>query len=98
MSQIPDEKPTANGRGELLPHHRDDLRTKSGLSDATIDAAGLFSITDADRVNELLGNYLSTKTVRAMGACLAFPFLDAEGKQITFANGDGTLHPFIRLK
>ncbi|WP_202920858.1 DUF3854 domain-containing protein [Urbifossiella limnaea] len=81
----------------LTPGHRADL-AKSGLTDATIIAAGLHSILDSSRVRELLGDYLSRTTANKMGACLAFPYLDAAGEPMTFANGDGTQHPFVRLK
>ena len=36
--------------------------------------------SDADRVRELLG-YMSAKTARAPGPCLAFPCLDASGDE-----------------
>jgi hypothetical protein len=81
----------------LLSQHLDDLR-KSGLSDQTIEAAGLYSETDPDRVNELLGNYMSAKTARSLGPCLAFPFFAPDGTPLSFLNGDGKAHPFVRLK
>lgn len=85
----------------LLPQHRNDLRL-SGLSDETIAASGIYSESNPDCVRELLGSYLSLKTVRAMGPCLAFPFLDAEGKPMTWlpadAKPDESLRLFVRLK
>src|SRR5262245_28679109 len=33
-----------------------------------------------------------------MGLCLAFPYFDADGNPMEFTNGDGTAHPFVRLK
>lgn len=74
-----------------------DLRG-SDLNDETIHSAGLYTITDAEKVRGLLGGYLSQKTARAMGPCLAFPYFDANGQLMTFANGDGSDHPYVRLK
>ena len=46
----------------------------------------------------MLGAYLSLKTVRAMGPCLAFPYHEPNGGVMEYVNGDGTAHPFVRLK
>jgi hypothetical protein len=84
----------------LLPQHRDDLN-KSGLRPETIAASGVYSESDPDRVKELLGGYLSAKSARAMGPCLAFPFLDADGNPMTWLPAEGECEeprPFIRLK
>ena len=85
----------------LLPQHRADLE-KSGLKDEIIDAAGLYSESVANRVRELLGGYLSLNTTRAMEPCLVFPFLDAEGKPMTWqpsdTNGNACPRRFVRLK
>ena len=94
-------EPGALKGGCLLPHHRTDL-AKSGLRDETVAACGVYSETDPDRVNELLGGYLSAKTARALGPCLAFPFRDAGGNPLTWIPHDakeGTApRPFVRLK
>ena len=92
---VTDASPADNPR--LLPEHLADLRA-SGLSDATLAAAGIWTEPDGDRVREMLGSYLSVKTARAMGPCLAFPYLDAAGGPMTYRNGDGADHPFVRLK
>jgi hypothetical protein len=81
----------------LTPDHRADLE-KSGLTPETIAAAGLHSVLDGARVRDLLGDYLSRATANKMGACLAFPYFDAAGGPMTFAAGDGTPRPFVRLK
>ncbi|MBN9520685.1 DUF3854 domain-containing protein [bacterium] len=93
---IPPIEPGDNP-ASLTPDHRADLE-KSGLTPETIAAAGLHSILDGSRIRELLGDYLSRTTANKMGACLAFPYFDAAGEPMTFTGGDGTLHPFVRLK
>lgn len=99
------EKIITNGTGDckcdrLLPQHRADLE-KSGLRIEIIAASGVYSERDPERVNELLGGYLSSKTARAMGACLAFPFTGADGNSMTWLPPDakaGAPLPFVRLK
>jgi hypothetical protein len=81
----------------LSERHLADLRA-SGLSDDTILAAGLYTEKDPDRVREMLGSYLSVKTVRAMGPCLVFPYLDPAGAVMEYVTGCGTARPFVRLK
>src|SRR5262245_42042967 len=85
----------------LLPQHHDDLK-RSGLRPDIIAASGVHSESDPDRVKGLLGGYLSTKTARAMGPCLAFPFLDTGGKPMTWLPADAKEgqepRPFVRLK
>jgi hypothetical protein len=59
----------------LTNKHRDDLRG-SGLTDATITAAGPYSITDPETIQRLLGwKYSANK----LGSCLAFPYSQAPG-------------------
>ena len=92
---VPDGKPR-----NLLPEHIDELG-KSVVSVDTALAAGVYSESDGDHVNELLGGYMSPKTARALGPCLAFPFFDAEGKPMTWlphADKGETPRPFVRLK
>jgi hypothetical protein len=97
-SNIPNGSDDDKARlSRLLCQHLDDLR-KSGLSDWTIESAGLYSETDPERVRELLGNYMSTKTARALGPCLAFPFFGPDREPLSFRTGDGKAHPFVRLK
>jgi putative DNA primase/helicase len=79
------------------PEHLADLRA-SGLTDDTIAESGAYSESDGDRVNELLGGYVSRKTARSLGPCLAFPFSDADGQPVTFTDGKGQARPFVRLK
>ena len=87
--------------GRLLPQHLADLQS-SGLRDEIIPVSGVYSENDPERVKELLGGYLSIKTARAMGPCLAFPFFGADGKPMTWLPQDeengATPRPFIRLK
>ena len=60
----------------ILPQHLADLR-KSGLTDATITAAALFSETSVAKVKALL----DTKAFSSRCLpCLVFPFTDAEGR------------------
>ncbi len=92
----------ADGKARrLLPQHLADLQ-KSGLRDEIIAASRIFSESDPERVRAFLGGYLSTKTARALGACLAFPFLDADGKLVTWLPPEGSSpggpRPFVRFK
>jgi hypothetical protein len=81
----------------LTPEQLADLRA-SGLTDATIAAAGLYCERDGDRVRDVLGGWMSVRTARQLGPCLAFPYLDAAGQLMTFTAGDGRDRPFVRLK
>lgn len=65
----------------LLPHHREELR-KSGLTDATIDATGIYSETDPVEIARLL-NW--SRPVRNCGAALVFPFFNLDGTPSGFA-------------
>ncbi len=96
MSSIPTDRPDGEAL-PLSPEHAAELRA-SGLSADAIRAAGLHTVADGSRVQELLGGYLDSKTANRMGACLAFPFLDATGAPMTYPHGDGSVHPFVRLK
>jgi putative DNA primase/helicase len=60
----------------ILPHHLAELR-KSGLSDATIVAAGIESETNYQRLAALLG---WRKLPKRMAPALVFPFVSAEGQ------------------
>jgi hypothetical protein len=82
---------------EFTPEQLADLQA-SGLTAATTAAAGLYAERDAERVRELLGSYLSAKTVRRLGPCLVIPYCDPAGGPMTYWNGDGADHPFARLK
>jgi hypothetical protein len=79
-------EPNVNGNGRsptplpnLTPRHLADLRN-SGLSDATIAACRFASISDPKKIREIL-NWNSTPK---LGVCLAFPFVDAEGKLVEY--------------
>ncbi len=61
---------------KLLPQHLADLR-KSGLSDETIAAAGICSITDAQQIRKILG----WDAGRIIGSCMAIPFRRADGSR-----------------
>jgi len=64
----------------LLPHHREDLR-KSGLSDATIDAAGIYSETSHDKLASLLGY---KRWAKKNGPALVFPFQNELGAKVLY--------------
>jgi hypothetical protein len=99
-SNLPGGSPDCK-RGPLLPQHLADLR-KSGLTDETVAACGVYSEADPRRVKELLGGYLNVKAAAALGPCLAFPFLAADGSPMTWlpegAKGGAAPRPFVRLK
>src|SRR5262245_17218140 len=60
----------------LAPQHVLDLR-RSGLTDETVEAAGLYTVTDPAEVARLL-NW--TGGGEKLGACLAFPFRAPDGQ------------------
>ena len=71
-AQAPSQEASPPG---ILPHHLADLR-RSGLSDATIVAAGIHSETD----HRKLAGILNRKTwPRTWGCGLVFPFYDESG-------------------
>lgn len=59
----------------LLPHHLAELRA-SGLTDETIQAAGIHSESNATRLARLLG---WDKWPKRRGSAMVFPFHDADG-------------------
>jgi hypothetical protein len=59
----------------LLAQHRADL-DRSGLTEAAIRAAGLYSETSPDRVARLLG---WQRPATQLGPCQVFPYLDRDG-------------------
>lgn len=67
-----------NATGQtLLDYHREHLRA-SGLTDATIEAAGFYSVSDADKMARLLN---IKKLPRGLHpSALAFPFTDVDGR------------------
>src|SRR5262245_10003953 len=85
MSQPADH---CNGKARtihLAQNDRADL-AKSGLSDATISAAGLYTETHAGKIQTAMNWQYPRKQ---LGPCLAFPFFDTVGNRI-----DG----YLRLK
>ena len=60
----------------LLPHHLDELR-RSGLSDDTLQAAGIYSERDSRKVAAML-NY--KKFSQRCLPCIVYPYADAEGR------------------
>ena len=61
---------------QILAHHRDELY-RSGLIDATIRAAGIYSVVDADELADILNRErMSASRVPA----LVFPFPDEDGR------------------
>jgi len=64
----------------LSDKHRSELRA-SGLTDETIDAAGLRTVSDPAEAARLLNGQSSAKT---LGACLAFPFLNRDGRPVGY--------------
>jgi P4 family phage/plasmid primase-like protien len=68
----------------LLPQHLEDLH-RSGLTEMTVKAAGLFSLTDPVEVGKCLG---WRGPARQLGPCLAFPYYGQ----------DGAASGYVRLK
>lgn len=67
---------TAQGqRVHLLPHHEEDLRS-SGLTDETIEAAGIYSEEDRNKLAVMLNR---KSYPQKHGAALVFPFRDEAG-------------------
>ncbi len=62
----------------LLPHHRENLRA-SGLTDATIEAAGITSETDRDKLALILRMKSYPKN---RGAAIVFPYVDRAGTTV----------------
>jgi putative DNA primase/helicase len=75
MVDTPDSGSNGTGGG-LLPRHLQELRA-SGLTDDTIRAACIYSVTDPAEIARLL-NW--KKPPSGFGACLVFPYLDLDGK------------------
>jgi putative DNA primase/helicase len=68
--------PESNGSlPGVLPHHLAELR-KSGLSDATIVAAGIKSESNYQRLAAMLGH---RKLPKRMAPAIVYPFVSAEG-------------------
>ena len=67
--------------GVLLPQHLADLR-RSGLSDETIAAAGLYSIDDPQEAARILS---WGRPAEWLEACLVYPFPDVQGRMSGFA-------------
>ncbi len=74
-----------DGSPDLASDHLADLR-KSGLTDKTIRAAGLYTERDARQVQKLLN--WSGKAPKSLGPCLVFPYV----------HPDGTRNGYVRLK
>lgn len=72
------------GLPDLAPDHMADLR-RSGLTDETIRAAGLYTERDPRRVADLLG---WDRPANARGPCLVIPY----------TNSDGNRTGYVRLK
>jgi putative DNA primase/helicase len=60
----------------ILPHHLEELR-RSGLTDATVKAAGIYSEAVYDKLNAIV-NW--KKFPKKMAPAIVFPFTDAEGR------------------
>ncbi|NQU20949.1 MAG: DUF3854 domain-containing protein [Candidatus Nealsonbacteria bacterium] len=60
---------------KILPHHQENLR-RSGLSDATIRASGIYSETDHQKLASLLNR---KRYSRKNGPGLVFPYFDQAG-------------------
>ena len=71
----------------LLPHHRKQL-TESGLTDATIAGAGLYSETNADKIRSIIK--CSKPVAKKLGPCLVIPYYDIDGR-----NGYARIRPDI---
>jgi integrase len=81
---MPGRKRGGDSSPDLAPDHLADLR-RSGLTDATIRAAGLYTERDPQRVSALLG---WDRPATALGPCLVFPY----------AHPDGSRNGYARLK
>ncbi len=80
----------------LTPAHLADLRA-SGLSDASIAAAGFRSCSDAALLARLL-KYKSQQPARDLGSCLLIPFREPSGSQMTHAGLDHAPVSYVRVK
>lgn len=69
----------------LLPHHRKQLQ-ESGLSDQTIESAGFYSETNADKIRSMIK--CTKRTATKLGAVLVIPFIDLDGR-----NGYSRIRP-----
>jgi hypothetical protein len=65
---------------ELLPQHLEDLR-RSGLSDETINLAGIHSEKDASNITRMLR---WPRPAKKLGACLAIPYRNLDGNLTTY--------------
>jgi len=80
----------------LTPAHLADLRA-SGLSDASVAAAGFRSCSDPALLAMLL-KYKSQRPARDLGSCLLIPFREPDGSQMTHAGLDHTPVSYVRVK
>lgn len=78
----------------VLPQHLDDLH-KSGLSPEQIVRCEFRSTSDPREISAIL-NW--SRPAGAIAPCLVIPYFDADGKPMTYLNGDGRDHEFVRLK
>ncbi|MBP3956715.1 DUF3854 domain-containing protein [Gemmata sp. G18] len=79
MDSVPNDRGSEeHGSPALLPQHLGDLRA-SGLSDAQVRAAGVYSEPDPEAVAALLG---WKHPAAALGPCLCFPFFDPSGTPV----------------
>ena len=97
MVSVPSDRRTEKPASRLLPQHKTHLKA-SGLSDAQMEECGFYSETDPHEIVALLGNYLSPKSAAKLGACLVIPYHGPTGEPLTYPNGDGNPHAFVRLK
>ncbi|MGN6544491.1 MAG: phage/plasmid primase, P4 family [Aureliella sp.] len=61
----------------LLPHHEKHL-AESGLKLETIQAAGIYSETNPDKIRSLIG--CAKPTAKKLGPVIVFPFYDLDGR------------------
>ena len=80
----------------LTPAHLADLR-KSGLSDATVAAAGLCSCSEPALLSRLL-RYKGRRPAAALGSCLLIPFREPDGTPMRHADLDGQPIDYVRVK
>jgi hypothetical protein len=86
-------KGSVNGRLPLEPQHLADLR-KSGLSDETIRASGVYSDNDSKRIGRLL---CWDGAAKGRGPFLCFPFRDLAGNPVSHQRA-GVAVKFERVK
>jgi hypothetical protein len=88
------ENSTPSTERKLLSQHLDDLR-RSGITEATARAVGLYSVDDPAEVARLLG---WGRPAVELGPCMVFLYFEPDGSPMMYRRADGTLGQVLRLK